>query len=287
MLTLFSLPKPFRGHFAIIQRNAIRSWTLLRPRCEIVLCGDDEGVGAAAAEFGVRHIPGIARNEYGSPLVSDVFAQAERAASRDLLCYINTDIIVMSDLLTAVSRIHKPRFLMLGQRWDLDLRTPWAFDQPGWEGRLRAEARTRGSLHPHTGVDYYVYPRGLWGEIPPFAVGRVVYDNWLIWHARSRGAAVIDATRVVMSIHQNHDRTYASLGMKSPDATENFQLGIEAQRNLELAGGRRHMFTLRNANWVLTRRALLPALTPWYLLARLKSRLRLMLPTFAEPPWSR
>src|SRR5881398_2899301 len=204
MLTLFTTPKPFRGHIAVIQRNAIRSWTLLRPRCEIILCGDDAGVASTAAELSVRHIPDIARNEYGTPLVSDVFAQAERAASHCILCYINADIIVMSDFLAAVSRIQKPRFLMLGQRWDLDLRTSWDFDQRDWEARLRAEAQARGSLHPYTGVDYYVFPKGLWGEIPPFAVGRVVYDNWLIWRARSRGVAVIDATRAVISIHQNH-----------------------------------------------------------------------------------
>ena len=71
-LTILAMPKPFRGHIGIIQRNAIRSWTLLRPSCEIVLFGDDTGVSAAAAELGVRHVPNVARNEYGTPLVNDV-----------------------------------------------------------------------------------------------------------------------------------------------------------------------------------------------------------------------
>jgi hypothetical protein len=282
MLTLFAIPKPFRGHIGVIQRNAIRSWTLLRPRCEIILFGDDAGVAVAAAELGVRHVPAIARNAYGTPLVSDVFAQAERVATHDLLCYINADIIVTGDFLPAVSRIHRRPFLMLGQRWDLDLTAPWAFDDPGWEAKLAAEVRARGVLHPHTGVDYYVFPTGLWGAIPPFAVGRVVYDNWLIWRARSSGVPVVDATRAVTCIHQNHDRTYASLGVAPPDAADDFQTGVEARRNLELAGGRRHVFTLRNANWVLTRRWLVPALTPWYLWARFKSRMRLLVPRGAS-----
>ena len=33
------------------------SWTLLRPVCEIILCGDDRGV----AEFGARHLADIER----------------------------------------------------------------------------------------------------------------------------------------------------------------------------------------------------------------------------------
>jgi hypothetical protein len=56
MITLITCPKPFRGHSKIIQRNAIKSWTLLEPKPEILLMGDDEGTAEAAAEFGARHV---------------------------------------------------------------------------------------------------------------------------------------------------------------------------------------------------------------------------------------
>ena len=40
LLTLFSAPKPFTDpHIALIQYNAIQSWTLL-PDVEIILLGD-------------------------------------------------------------------------------------------------------------------------------------------------------------------------------------------------------------------------------------------------------
>jgi len=282
MLTLFTIPKPFRGHMDVIQRNAIQSWTLLRPRCDILLFGDDLGVGAAAAEFGVRHVADIARNEYGTPLINDVFAQAERLAANSTLCYINADIIVMHDLIEAIARIRRSRYLLLGQRWDLDLMVPWDFSQPAWDAKLRADVQLRGKLHSYMGVDYYVFPRELWGTLPPFAVGRTTYDNWLIWRARALGVPVIDATRVVTCIHQNHERTYSVLDRQSPDGGDDVTKGVEARRNLDLAGGRQHVFTLRNANWVLTRRALFPALKPRYLLARLTSRLRLMLSTLTR-----
>ena len=44
MLTLFTTPKPFRGIFATIQRNALRSWTLLRPACDVLLFGNEDGI---------------------------------------------------------------------------------------------------------------------------------------------------------------------------------------------------------------------------------------------------
>lgn len=43
MLTIFSYPKPFKGHIDVIQRNAINSWTLLNPKPEIILACDEEG----------------------------------------------------------------------------------------------------------------------------------------------------------------------------------------------------------------------------------------------------
>lgn len=283
MLTLFTVPKPFRGHIGLIQRNAIRSWTHLEPRCDILLFGDDDGTAAVAREFGVRHLPKVARNEYGTPLLSDVFVTAERSAQHRLMCYVNADIILMNDFLEAVSRIRKDPFLMIGRRWDLDVTEEVDFDNPHWAYHLRSAIRGNGVLHSYMGVDYYAFPRGMWGEIPPFAIGRTVYDNWLIWRARVLSVPVIDATSVVECVHQNHERTYTSLGMIAPDDTDDLTKGIEARRNRQLAGGRRHVFTLRNANWLLTRRWLLPALKPVNLVERLKTSIRSLILYVLKP----
>jgi hypothetical protein len=43
MLTLFTTAKPFEGHSGVIQRDALKSWKLLRPDIEIILFGDDAG----------------------------------------------------------------------------------------------------------------------------------------------------------------------------------------------------------------------------------------------------
>src|SRR6266853_4649960 len=44
VLTIFASAKPFHGHTGVIQRNAIASWTRLRPRPEIILFGNEPGV---------------------------------------------------------------------------------------------------------------------------------------------------------------------------------------------------------------------------------------------------
>ena len=95
MLTLFCAPKAFIGHFAIIQRNAIRSWTQLRPVCEIILLGNEEGIAELACELELRHIPEIPRNEFGTPLIDGIFETARSLATGDILGYVNADIILM------------------------------------------------------------------------------------------------------------------------------------------------------------------------------------------------
>ena len=63
LITFFSAPKPFTDpHIATIQRNAIKSWTLL-PDVEVILLGEETGLAEAARELGVKHIPNVERNQ--------------------------------------------------------------------------------------------------------------------------------------------------------------------------------------------------------------------------------
>ena len=251
MLTLFAIPKPFRGHVGVIQRNAIKSWTMLRPACQIILLGDDDGTSEIAKQCGACHVPEVARNEFGTPLLDSVFAAAERVATSDLLCYVNADIILMSDFTAAVTRLagRMQRFLMVGQRWDIGINRPWDFGQPEWEEHLRSYVRGHGALGgPIGGADYFVFPREFWQTLPPFAIGRFFWDSWLIFRARSLGAPVVDATACVMAIHQAHEYSHAR--------THNSVWGPETRRNLALADGHEHIFTQDDATHILSQQGL-------------------------------
>ena len=248
MLTLFSIPKAFHGHTRIIQRNAINSWTLMRPRPEIILFGNDEGTAEAAKSFAVRHVPQVARNEYGTPLLNDLFEQAQHAAAYNILCYVNADVILTSDFFQAVDEVvrWKTCFLLVGQRWDVDIKESLDFGD-GWENELLARLGSQGVLHPSTGMDYFVFPRGMWRDIPPFAIGRTAWDNWLVYRARAMRVPVVDATDATTVVHQSHD--YLHIPAKAGDVCD----GPEARRNLKLAGSWKHVFTLADATHVLRR----------------------------------
>src|SRR2546426_11629171 len=121
--------------------------TLFRsPRCEVILCGNDPGVAEAAAEYGVKHLPHIARNEYGTPFLNSAFQHVQQVAKERLISYVNADIIFLSDLMASVKRITAQRFLMVGQRWDLDVSAPLDFKNEDWEQILRRQVSSCGTL---------------------------------------------------------------------------------------------------------------------------------------------
>lgn len=265
MLTLFTVPKPFLGHIGIIQRNALGSWARLEPCAQLIVCGAEAGAREAAAEAGAEFVPEVARNEYGTPLLSHVFALAAERAKHALLCYVNADIVLLPDFAAAAARVARgrKRFLMVGQRWDLDVREPLPFAAPDWAEAARRRARETGALHPPAGSDYFVYPRGAMGTLPEFAVGRPGWDNWFIYRARALGLPVVDATRVTTVIHQNHD--YAHVARATGTAWE----GPEADRNFALMGGSDHVFTLLDATQLLTATGLARAMSRAHLRRRI------------------
>lgn len=265
MLTIFSTAKAFHGHIETIQRNAIYSWTLLRPECEVILFGDEEGTAEIAAALDIRHILDVECNEYGTPLLSSMFGLAQDVAKHQLMCYVNADIILTSDLLKGVQQVYEQRhqFLIVGQRWDFDLREPVDFSNANWEEELRSQATKYGKLHSKGGMDYFVFPRGLYSNVPPFAVARTGYDNWLVYRACSMNVPVVDATKAVTVIHQNHDSSHY------PGGAAAILDGPERKRNIELMGGMDHSFTVDHATLLLTPQGLTRPLAARHLYFRL------------------
>jgi hypothetical protein len=173
----------------------------------------------------------------------------DHATRADLLGFVNADIMLTSDLTGAVEAVQNrfDRFLMIVRRWNVELAHDWDFKSPSWEAKLRAYVREHGTIEPsYGGVDLFVYRRGLWKHLQPFAIGRTRWDSALIYEARKLRAPVIEATRVVTAVHPNHDYSH------DPQHTPGVFKGPEALRNQSLLGGDEFIFTSLNATHVLT-----------------------------------
>jgi hypothetical protein len=228
LITLFSAPKPFTDpHIAMIQRNAIQSWTLL-PDVEVIVLGEETGLAENARELGVKHIPNVKCNSNGTPLISSMFQLVRENSHSDLLCIINADMILRSDFLAAAKQVikSKDKFVLLSQRWDLEVTQPIEFTE-GWQNRLSSMVHHQGSLHRPAGSDFFLFPKFCYQDIPNFTIGRAGWDNWMIYKARKEKWAVVDCTPSVMIVHQNHDYSHLPGGKphyEHPDTNENIRL---------------------------------------------------------------
>ena len=252
MLTIFSTPKPFRGHIRTIQRNAIQSWKRIHPDVDVILFGDDEGAGETAREFGLRYVPEVPRNEFGTKLLRGFFEPAQEMARYEHLCYVNCDIILTRSLVSAIdfTASNFRRFLVVGRRCDTDIAEPWNFSDLAWEERLSALAQRQGRMAAPWFIDYFAFHRGLYEKMPPFVIGRIHWDHWLIWKARSSGSAVVDASDCILAVHQNHDYSYHPNGAAGVWGDE------QTARNYELSGGRLRHCTILSSTHKLTKRGL-------------------------------
>jgi hypothetical protein len=244
ILTIFSAPKAFEGHVGIIQENAVRSWMSLRPTPKIILFGHDAGADEFGRRLGVQVVTEVETNSFGTPLVSNMFSQADSVAAGELLAFVSADVILTQSSIEAVriAMQWSRRFLMVAQRHDVDVRQLMDFDA-GWELRWAAGAVARGKVHSPGAIDWFVYPRGQYRDMPPFAIGRTAYDNWLLWNTVASDVPLIDATSFVTLIHQNHDYLHA----KAIDVWG----GEEARENRKWIQRWTDYYTIAHATWKL------------------------------------
>lgn len=220
LISLFTTCKPFVGLDDIHQRNALRSWCALNPRPEIIVIGNEEGTAAVCQEYGLKHVPELVYTAFGKPDVRDVFLKAQTVATGDILAYVNADIVLFQDFVSAVqlARVQHDRFLMCGQRLDVDL------DETIDDWRVaKILAQWAGIPLPPTGTDYFVFTRGMLADlVPGLGMGHLAWDNYIPWYAVNKDKAVfLNATELVTAMHQNHE--VPELG-EHPAAIENHRI---------------------------------------------------------------
>jgi len=242
LVTFFTAPKPFTdSHINIIQRNAIQSWKNLGEQGDIFLIGNDEGIAQAAKDLNVQHFPKVQCNDQGTPLISSMLQIARENSRSPYLCIINTDILVLPEILDMLKVVagKMDQFLLVGQRWDVSI-TELLPQDGSLLTVVREKIQTIGRRHPPMGSDYFLFPRTCFTKIPDFAIGRAGWDNWMIYKARLEGWKVIDGSLAIPIVHQDHDYSHFKDG--KPHYRQ-----PETKVNVQLAGGAHTVFTLHDA----------------------------------------
>ncbi len=277
-MIIFSIPKEFvDGHISLIQDRAIRSWVVLGVG-DVFLMGKDKGVPEKAQEYGVKNITDIKYNEKGTPFVSSAFKKIQEVADDDIYMFTNADMVFDESLKNTIKKLPRDKkFLVVGRRIDIEtedlddagllrfarndggmtddgrndagLRRDLGADFVSAKGGnkirpqiARNDERLVGKLHSPAGIDYFIFSKGLFTDMPDLLVGRIGWDNWMIYHAIQSGYMVIDATNAINAYHQNHDYPNYNKGIER-------KTNPEALKNIEVLGGKNKTYTTEDANW--------------------------------------
>ena len=177
--------------------------------------------------------------KFKQPTYRGLFAAALRTfPDAPVVMYTNSDILYTSDLRDTISRVASffdtakatapalRGFMIVGQRINIDFAASWSLAEPGcgaappdakgqcpgrplWSDALLRIAKT-GAPFQNNAEDYFVVSRELfnWDDIPDFVVGGVAFDNWItnraVRMAMEGRAIVVDGTKTVLAVHQNH-----------------------------------------------------------------------------------
>jgi hypothetical protein len=246
VITFLTSAKPFRGSVGQNQLTAIRSWSAVAPGVEVILYGRSEGAEEVCRELGVRYVPDVECAPSGVPYFNAIVSDALEHARHDLQVYLNCDIVLTSSIVAAVRKITFPRYLMVGQRVDLDENATIDVLFGDWRQQLSDLASAgKAKLHGPEGMDYFVFPRGMWRNLKPLMIGRAAYDTALVAYCLSNRIPVIDCTLAVVALHQFHGYGHVSGGH------EEVFCGPEAEQNRKLHGLAFSGTNTADAGWML------------------------------------
>jgi len=245
-ITIFTTMKPFHGEFALIQRNAVRSWLTLEPTPEILVFGNDDGVHGVCTEFEIRHIPDIRTAPSGAPYVDDLFAKACELASNHILCYVNADVILLSEFIQAVDTVYSQLGQAIVVCAPVNIKVTFEIDtaDPTWEGHIRKEMRQELRAPTPVGADIFLFPRHFNWNLSGMVVGRCGWDNAALWRACTAPSPAVDVSAALAAVHQDHQFTVhpsAKPAIRADDSS--IQNKLQANRHVVPWWERRTMRT--------------------------------------------
>jgi len=194
---------------------------------DISLASEDEKYVRNATRFTQRRAPLIFVEEVerstrfpSRPLINKMFEKANEISNTSMLLFTNADLIFFDDLIVTLrklqSRFYGEDFLIIGQRFDYRVDSPLNFHEESselqqhfWKEYEQSSNRLR-SIHNDLrwAIDFFCFTKEFWKklnvEIKPFIVGATTFDNWLVHQVVVSGKIIVDVSRTVLALHQQH-----------------------------------------------------------------------------------
>lgn len=228
--------------FLYREKNSLLSWTKLDCVNEIV-------VYTSLETSQILEHPKVVVRTYPKelkpldpPSIKDLFLDAIEKTQNQYLCYINSDIIFLSDFCETFKNIKdkydKP-FQMVGKRRDWE--NHYDLDILNLSDEQIKEKVGHMPLRNTEHCDYFAFDRKVYADLndkgffPNFFIARGSFDRCMLWLPRQLGYDSIDCSEAIYVIHHEEGGDIRGPYMSSrpsfwPQLKENEKLLAEAMR---------------------------------------------------------
>ena len=183
----------------------VKNWLSLHPFVIPAIFTNETDVGNKCRRQGWEVFPIHEAAADGIPVLKYMHRDVMTAFNTTFYAYSNGDILHTDNLvqtlisLTHSIDMHKPG-MIIGKRTNVDNVTEK--EASSWTN-ISAMAKSRGKLFTGIALEYFIttriYP---WKDIAEVVIGRIRYDNWLVFYSRKQNHTVIDATQTILAVHQ-------------------------------------------------------------------------------------
>ncbi len=226
--SIATVPRPWYKDGAMpemkyIQRASVSSWVNAGAHEVLWLAGKDENYDitrlklAANVSRKCRTVQGLLSDFGNIPLINSAFTLADSSSKCEFVVFMNTDIFVLPSFggtLKAVMRTLSDvsRFLFIGHRIQVS-DGPEVVEKvvTGADAERNMQHRwVNGATQPNPhAIDVFVWRRGSYQDvpIPPFLIGRNIWDLWL-WSYAVRNWKTIQGGNAFFVFHPVHEKPH-------------------------------------------------------------------------------
>jgi hypothetical protein len=207
-----TVPRSFKHPYLNSQINMLNAIRNFNPESKVVLYSDDEGVYEFAESnycIAPKRVDKIGK----LPLVNSALKYTADLFPDSCICFINSDILVMANLMPLISYVNntkfKELFVLTAYRKEANISS---FLTDGDLDALRTDSSLKKGRH-HA-MDIFILPASLIENLnmPAYRVGRIGWDSWIAGKTRKLGLALIDISAVVRIVHQDHPQNHDKTG---------------------------------------------------------------------------
>ncbi|UOD35546.1 hypothetical protein DSN97_04270 [Deferribacteraceae bacterium V6Fe1] len=228
-IAFVAIPKDFSDEFEIIQFNSINSWLDLSVENEVyLLC--DNNFKKYQFPTKVKYIKGLEYTEHNKPCLKSAFELIKNNINANYIVFVNSDIILLDNFSKVAKKIIeeiKEDFLVVGKRININIQNKIDFRDIHWWDKIFNIGK-ESKEDTELSIDYFFFHRNFLNDrFPKLSIGGMYWDNWLISKAFRDKLILVDVSKAITALHQNH-KYKGNLTVKdiiaSDMAKENFRL---------------------------------------------------------------